>query len=671
MWLSFVLCCMALLAVLYVPGALASKAAGLSPFEVLVLAPLTSVALYAALGILLDASGLRGLGSLSMGAIACSLLFLALLLIRRYQNKRQASRARVDRGVVVELAVSVCVCSVAMAYLYVKALGGADSFLECSDNAFHLNQIKAMLDGGSLSLLHAGQYSAMSYAAQAPFSISGSFYPAGWHILVALACSLTGAPATVGENAGAFVFAGIVFSSGMALLLKSVFPSKRGVAAVGSFALCSCAAFPLSPLVVHQIYPNFAALCALPGLMAFIVMRMDEACGKTDLAKTVALLLVPLFGCAALHPNVVIALLVMSVSMLVLYPWGRLSRSSKPGFVHRISIPFAIVVVFICGWAVSIDTPIFSGVTSYLWSWTIPPVDAFVRALSFGFVLGIPQLVFAVFVALGFLVCAKERRSRWVCLSLIAFLVIFFFNACGTPEVKKIFAGYWYTDAERTAALVALAAIPCAAVGLFTLLDYSWRKTSVVVAKKGSTPLLQYAMSCAIVVCFCVVAYMPYFPFSGSPTAIGFRRIELHDGSVAGQRTVFTEEEKEFCDKARVIAGDDLVLNVPQDGSMFSYSVCGLNVYYKSFVSSEDSSDSQLIRTQLSSYENNDAVRKAVAAAGARFVIVLDKGDPERVDFHLWGDYNDYGWEGFRGLDGNSSFRLVLEDGTRRLYEIV
>ena len=670
MWTTFLLCCVALLILLYAPGAVISRAVGLSAFEVAVLAPLVSVFLCAVLGIFLDLAGLKGTYPVLCGILAVTLLF-ALMLFARAGGRSGFKQWRINRECAIEVAISVLVCIVSMIFLFVRAIGDPSSFLEFADNAFHLNVIKAMVDGGSLSVFHVTQYSAMPSADQAPYSIDGAFYPAGWHILVAMVCSATGAPVSVGENAGAMVFAGFVFPVGMSLLLKSIFPGRRGIAAIGSLAFCACAAFPFAPLVVHQIYPNFAALCSLPGLIAFFAMRINGACGVSDMVKAIALLLVPLFGCAILHPNAVIAFFVMAVSLLVLYPWGRLVADGKFHVAVRALIPLATVAVFACGWFFLMDAAIFSSVTSFLWEWTVSPADAFIKAVSFGFVLGIPQVPFAIFVAVGFVVCARDSRSRWLCLALVAFLAIFFFNACGDPGIKRLFAGYWYTDAERTAAVAALAAVPCASVGLYSLVECVQRRTLCIVDARKHGFVFSAAMSCIAMVLFCAVSYMTYFPFSENPTAIGFRRYELHYASAADCKSFFTKDEIEFCDKVKGIVGDDLVLNMPQDGSLFAYSICDLNVYYKSYVADDDSASSQLVRGRLSACKDDETAKNAVEATNSRFVMLLDRGDEAKANSALWGDFSDLGWEGFKNLDGNDSFRLVLEDGARKLYEIV
>lgn len=667
MWITFFVCCMALLALLYVPGMIVSKAVGLQGPESIAIAPLVSVAVFAVLGIVTGLLGLKGVQPVMCSALLIMAVFALVVGVKR-------KRGILSRGeglsclYVIELGISVLVCSVVMAALFLRNIDGADSFLEFADNVFHLNVIEAMLNGSSLSILHVTQYSGMESSAQTPYSMDGGFYPAGWHILVAMSCYMSSASATIGENAGAFTFSAVVFPVGMSVLLKSVFPDRKGVAAVGSFAYCACAAFPLAPLDVHQIYPNFAAMCVLPGLVAFFVLRMRKIGSAPDLLKTAVLLIIPLLGCAILHPNVFIAFFVVVFSFLLVYPWSGLFPGERR--VVYVLIPVAVSVVFVIGWVAIANTPIFSGVTSFLWEWTISPSEALFSAISFGLVLRIPQFVFALFVVIGFAVCLKRPNSRWLSLSLVLFLVIYFFNACGDPEMKRLFAGYWYTDAERTAALAALMAVPCAAVGLYSFFLAVYRAICGVVAGRVPARVLLPSVAGVVVFVFCLVAYLPYFPFSSNPTALGYRMNELRSSSVVAYRTFFTNAEKTFCDEAKAVVGDDLVLNMPQDGSQFAYSVCGLNVYYKSYVDDNDSSESKLIRGKLSSIGSNKEVEQLVEASAAKYVIVLDRGDLSKANSVIWGTPGDPGWEGFKGLDDNSSFKLVLEDGDLKLYEI-
>lgn len=670
MWITFLLCCAALLALLYVPGTFAAKAVGLRNIEAIAVAPLISVALFAILGIAMDVLGLKGPQPVLLASLLFAVGFAVAFFIRKAKLVEPSGYADLSRLDFAELGIAVCVCCIAMAALFLRNIDGADSFLECSDNVFHLNVIQSMLDGASLSMLHITQYAAMD-SAQAPFSTSGGFYPAGWHILISMACSMVGSVPAVGENAGAFVFSGVVFALGMGVFLKTVFPGKKGVAAVGSFTFCACAAFPLAPLVVHQVYPNFVGLCCLPGLTALFVARMNESKGPADLFKALGVLVVPVFGCAILHPNAVIAFIVTAVAFLIFYPWSNLVASGSMSVAARVGIPLGLVVAFICVWLGLMDTPLFFSVTSYLWDWTIDPGSALFSALTFGFVLGVPQLVFALFVAAGFVLCLLKSETRWLCLALTVFLGIFFFNACGDPVLKKLFAGYFYTDAERTAALAAIAGVPCAAFGLYSVLNFLKKKSVAFLAGKLPNSVAAFAVPGVVLLAFCYAAYTPCFPSSDNETALGCRTHELRESSIVAFRQAFTNEEKLFCNKTKEITGcDSLILNMPQDGSVFAYAVCGLNVYFKNYCVSGDTANSCLIQAGLSSIASDAEVRNAVIETGAKYVILLDPGDEKKVT--ATGAYTgSVGWEGFNGLENNSSFKLVLEDGTRKLYEIV
>lgn len=667
MWITFLVCCMALLVLLYVPGSIIAKAVGLRGPEVVAVAPLNSVALFAVLGIVMGLLELKGVQPVLCSSLLLLVVFVLVIILKRRRGIQPKGEG-LSYSYAAELGISIVVCSVVMAALFLRNIDGADSFLEFADNVFHLNVIEAMLNGSSLSILHVTQYSDMEFPAQTPYSADGGFYPAGWHILVAMSCYMSGATATIGENAGAFTFAAVVFPVEMSILLKSVFPDRKGIAAIGSFAYCACAAFPLAPLDVHQIYPNFAAMCVLPGLVAFLILGVRKAGSGTDLFKTAALLIIPLLGCAVLHPNVFIAFFVVVFSFLLVYPWGELFAGERRRLC--VLIPVSASVVFVVGWILVANTPVFSGVTSFLWEWTISPSEALLSAISFGLVLRIPQFVFALFVVIGFIVCLKKPSSRWLSLSLALFLVVYFFNACGDPETKRLFAGYWYTDPERTAALVALMAVPCAAVGLHSLVSLVYRAISKAVSGRVSERVLLPGVAGVIAFVFCLAAYMPYFPFSSDPTALGYRMNELRNSSVVAYRPFFTSAEKAFCDEAKAVVGDSLVLNMPQDGSQFAYAVCGLNVYYKSYVDDDDSAESKLIRGNLSSIGSNKEVEELVEASTAKYVIVLDRGDLSRADSAIWGTPGDPGWEGFNGLDDNGSFKLVLENGDLKLYEI-
>lgn len=670
MWLLFALTCIVLIGITILPGYALAKAMNLNQLQTIGFAPLASIAVFAILGILFDKLGYKGATPLLVSTVVLTACCLAIITLRARKQQGISRKAKHPGRVTIEIACSIIVCSGFMTALFLANLDTANSFLEFADNVSHLNTIASMIDGGSFSTLNASEYSANGQQA-APYSASGSFYPAGWHIVIALACYATNALAPLGENAGAFVFASVVFASGMSALLLQTFPKKRGVAAIGSLAFCACAAFPIAPLDVHQIYPNFAGWCCLPGAIALFTSIVAEK--PQQLCGAIATCIITVIGLGVLHPNCVITLFAYVAIYLTIAPWEK-GTSKHTGYAKPLFQSVAVVAVMLATWLLLLDSGLFSSVTSFLWTWTISKADALKSTLLFGYTYGEPQWLFALIVYIGFAYCLRDRKTWWIPMAFIAFSIIFFFNASGDPQLKKLFAGYWYTDPERTAACAAIAAVPCAAIGLYQITVFLRQTISMVANRllQTSKPLAGSVFSLLFLLIFIVICYSPQQLFSADVSSMGLRTYELSIKSVLQNRTYYTNEEKEFVDEVKAtIPKDSIVLNLPYDGSVLAFSVNDMqNIYYKTVSGSNESSESQLIRNSLRDIDSNDDVKHAVESIGAQYVLLLDRGDESQFDSVAWGTPGDPDWRGFDISNDTKGFSLVLEENDLRLYKI-
>ena len=139
---------------------------------------------------------------------------------------------------------------------------------------------------------------------------------------------------------------------------------------------------------------------------------------------------------------------------------------------------------------------------------------------------------------------------------------------------------------------------------------------------------------------------------------------------------VYDGAEREFVREAlSIIPEGSLVINEPNDGSAYAYGVDGLRTYYRYWRGYGDSSagekpESALIRDHLCDIADNGEVRKAVDDIGARYVIQLDRGEPNwNCMMWLYGDGEL--WRGIDGVDEDTpGFELVLSRDDMRLYRI-
>ena len=266
MWASFVIAVVVAVVLLYVPGSLALRGMGLSAPLAVASAPIVSVFLYAAAGIVLKAAGV----------ITSWIVLLAIALVLAGAVYALA-RAR-GRGETLALGPSrislragwlVLACYVVVGVLvgfccFLSVMDGPDSFPRQIDTVFHLARIRAYAESGTFSVLDATNCfpDGMGYGASLP----GGFYPAAWHVVAAMVYQATGFAVSLVLNALDFAFAAIVFPSGMYVLLSYVFDDHPKAVALGAFVTVAFVAFPWRLL-------TFGLLCSNLASFAMALMR--------------------------------------------------------------------------------------------------------------------------------------------------------------------------------------------------------------------------------------------------------------------------------------------------------------------------------------------------------------------------------------------------------------
>ena len=167
------------------------------------------------------------------------------------------------------------------------------------------------------------------------------------------------------------------------------------------------------------------------------------------------------------------------------------------------------------------------------------------------------------------------------------------------------------------------------------------------------------------------------------PLSVGYGDRQIHLGLVNINQEIstryswdqtLTSEEDAFIDEVmEIIPEDAMVINVPSDGSCWSYGVEGLNTFYRrssNTGSRDDAQEAELIRTQLCNVTTNEEVQRTLEDLDARYVMLLDdpSGDnPTKLSLR----YEEKNWTGIETItEDTPGFNLILSEGDMRLYEI-
>lgn len=633
--------------------------------------------LYSIASVLLCALSIYGSEPLLCLVFSFSIIAFALHVVCQKQNAAKYSIHILGdcdptiKNRVLQLFLFVLVSVAVFTAIYTKNVSGFDGFVQFDDNATHLAAIETSA--------RYGYYNALFPCTSNPFSdyatSDPSYYPGAYYILPALSISLTGINAATAELASATVFCAVAYASGFFVFAKLAFQGDKTAFLCMAPMIMASTAFPLRMLIVHAPYPNIAGFSMVPSYLAAVLMlfRPTLTCVKSRLTLFFLCLATLVF----MHPNSAIFAVVFAFPF-ILFNFVPTAVSKKFGSEPRatavvVAVDACLLFCSVVIWLILLQSSFMSGIVSFIWEWhgTLPNI--LISIVDGGLLLGMPQFAFGALGMIGIFVLLRRRDTRWLVASFLIFAFQFITTGIGTNEIKSIAAGFWYTDPERLAAMIAMSMVPLAAAALSFAVRW--------VSDRAAISLLRNEMLVGVAasLIFVLLNFFPYFLYSGSTnrTSFGQTFYEVDSNTRKDEYSCYSADEAEFVRGVKeFVDPDDVILNLPFDGSTFAYSVDGLNLYYPYRVSSGESAESQLIRSGLNRYFNDDKVQEAVRAIGADYVLVLD-----RSTFALQNEYglmsapgmNYYSndWVGITSLnDKTPGFTPVMSDGNCRLYKI-
>ena len=284
------------------------------------------------------------------------------------------------------------------------------------------------------------------------------------------------------------------------------------------------------------------------------------------------------------------------------------------------------------------------------------------------------QPFLSIVVLAGIIYTCKNKRYLWLSVAY-AFALLSYLVSVSTDGVfKHVIAGFWYTDYHRLGAMAAFFAIPLAALG------FSWMlkalKPWLGRILKGSSTDMNAGLSLGMLLV--LFAVCQFFPGNMKLTekadlTAGLTKIRSEVSARYSWDRILTGEEDAFIKKVMgTIPENALVINVPSDGSCWSYGVEGINTYFRRSANTgmSGAEDSKIIRTQLRDISTSDEVRSTVNRLDARYVLMLDEiASSNRTTTGM--RYKEENWAGIESIDENTpGFTLLMSEGDMRLYEI-
>lgn len=680
--------------VVLVPGYVILRVLGFGRRFALCASPAMSAAYVGLMGIVYGAVGVR----CSLLTLAIPLMLLAAILLvgelrpRKGMPKHTAANSAPAGLLEAPQALSWGVVALYAAlgllvgyYVFVRSISFSDGMIQAYDVVFHVNKMRAYAESGIFSSFRDPIYAGTDVS---PFVTStDSFYPSAFHAMAALLCMTVGTEPTGAINVMSYLFSSLVLPLSLAIFL-AVAVRKRSVVVCGSVVSTAFALFPWTTLRWGPIFPNMAALAAMFAVVALwcAVVNAHDTVGR---ARGILAFLLAAIGLALLQPNAAFAMGVVAA----VYLFSRLLHARKGSLAVRgkqlNSKALAWVFLALCCilWVAVIFSPFLHDTVNYEHPAFTYPAQAVINVLTLSFVFGYnlgstvyPQYVLAFFVVAGFVVAASNRRTRWLCLSFVLSALAFIVCVSTDGTLKHLMSGPWYNDPYRIGSVVCLCAMPLAAEGVAWLVGcigraiQRWRDRTREGSRTHANASPQMIAALVVFPLLMIVVYYPNFsdPETGMQvlTAFGYQKQDFASSYDYGGS--YSKEESDFVREAKNIVGDQLVLNLPEDGSVASYGFDGLHCYYREVNSysytAKETEDSLLIRHHLSEIATDQQVQQAVQDVGATYVLKLSAEQP--LSSISW-EYDESDWDGFLSItDDTPGFETVLAEGDYRLYRI-
>lgn len=540
------------------------------------------------------------------------------------------------------------------------------------DNDTHLSVIRAFADTQRMSTLHVGSYLTAGDLQAYPFGSASGYYPAAFHelcALVVLAANVT-APLTV--NAAISVMGAVVFPLSMSLFVSELFDDDR-MALYSGAVLCGLfPAMPYAGAIYGPVYPNIFAVSLLPVALA-LAFRLMRDKGSRHISAFAALVLA-LFSLALVHPNALFSFGVICVPTLTVQV-AREQRARGASARRSFLIAALVLLAFVALWVALFFAPPLRNVVSARFAPTSTVGDAMRSLLlllpsSFLQSLGGGQPILFALVTAGAVADLVKRRFPGLVATYVLLQIMCVVATSTFDWFKQFLTGFWYTDSNRLAAILAIVSIALAAEGVSWMAEGA-RSLAMRKSRRKATGTAASA-ACAVAALL-VVTLEGYgvFPHEGGTLA----RLQSSLNGAYGNWNVYVVSERAAVRDIKGIVGDDIVANSTYDGSLYAYGSDDVHMLYRTNdtmfdIDGEplDSKDSQLIRTKLNQIATDPEVREAAERLGIRWVVQLDTS---RAIQQSDGFYRAEDWAGIESIDENTpGFQLVYQNGYVKLFKI-
>lgn len=623
--------------VVFAPGLLMGLGLKLRGLALWAAAPLLSTATIAALAIIFGVVGVPW--NVLTVAAGCGATVIVAWAVGLALGRRQAvaRERRATALLLTGLAVGMLLGAVRFA-LY---LGDPHAVSQTNDAMFHLNALRWIIDTGNASSFHVS-------------GVIGArgMYPGAWHGLASVVALASGLDLPLAANAMSFVIGFTVWPIGIAWMtcLATRSPATAALAAALSTSLL---AFPMLMLEWGVLYPYALAVALLPAAVATVIATVRWAGGDGPVTGPVrgasagAILVVAAAGALALAQPA----LLLAWSLLAML-W--LTGAAAAARARRV----IALLAALAGWAVLLTLwYLLSRHTSGA-HW--PPFrsrpEALFDVVANGPMWLPPAVGVSVLCVIGLVVAVRKGPLRWLVAAWLLLGALYVAAASiGAPVVREGVIGAWYADPYRFAALLPVAVVPLAAIGLHAVT--SWAASAIARRRERAGDGTGWAIAGAAAV---GVAGLVAAPVITMPNVFE-NRWDTQPRYASNADSFLSPDERAVLERLPETVPDDAVIIAnPSTGAAFGYALSGRDVYPRTW--QPPGGDWSAIAYALRYVATDPAVCPALAEFESPSY-VLDFGAGEASP-------GRYIMEGMTGLAGQPGFELVDEEGNASLWRI-
>ena len=694
MWNEYLLATLAALMLLYLPGYFSSRGLGLSKLLALNTAPALSVFAYATLPVVYSLLDIP-CGIIRMLAPTLTVSLIISVYSRLFGHNTSGTarneltlnqQDNIQLGAyslpfdatlyISTLVIGVLVC----VFLFSSSLSRPDAFYSRYDNETHLNCVQAFLDSGRWSSLHVSKHLASSNPLSTPSGTTdGSFYPAAWHDIVALVCLSSHSSVAVASNALVAVICAVVNPIGLLLFVRALLPGQRRALMLMPLLASASAAAPWVYPLSGPTLPNLLGMALMTPVLGLLVLATSAPWVRRHLASCASIGLMSFASLSLTHPNTIFTAYIFFAAFGTHLINDRLKEGENPGEAKpsrkRICAIASFWLALIAIWLICYQLPFFKGVLGYRRSEHSDIASALCALCLFSFNFTEVQPLLTIAFVTGIATCLR-KRIWWILFPVSYFSFCFVACRIDWAFVKYWFAGMWYMSSYRFTSPVVTFALPLLCLGLDRLLEQG---CDLAKKRPSFSHMPTKKLTAILLALFCVVNFFPFSRYDtqakqGIETAFGHTKRRLQEIYGSGNDHVYSLEEIRFVDRVVDLIGNEaLVLNYPNDGSMFAYGINHLNTFYRDRNFDGQTPQSDTIRLHLDEYASNQQVHDSVNDTNAAYVLLLDKDVSYEAGVWLpqFPEEDVKEWAGIARVGDDTPFELVLAEGDMRLYRII